>query len=198
MGGQRWGYVGVSVFPPAPPAPAGPPQTRVIHPPPAPAPVSRRPSRYGCEECANSQPLACGTLGPGSQPSPRTPSRPRPSRYDYEECDSAAAGKMMDHVRGVIAASPPGTKFGAFTLKARPRGGGKGGGRQPLGPQRERGRWRRACQRARAWHARACVANQPPPRPPPLPAPCADCGRLCVHRPHRRLRRQGPGPALCV
>lgn len=39
------------------------------------------------------------------------------SRYDYEECDSGAAGKMMDHVRSVIASSPPGTKFGAFTLQ---------------------------------------------------------------------------------
>ena len=38
------------------------------------------------------------------------------SRYDYEACESAAAEKMMDHVRGVIAASPPGTKFGAFEL----------------------------------------------------------------------------------
>jgi phosphoglucomutase len=40
------------------------------------------------------------------------------SRYDYEEVDSAAAAKVMDTVRGVIAASPPGTKFGAFTLAA--------------------------------------------------------------------------------
>lgn len=40
------------------------------------------------------------------------------SRYDYEECDAAAAGKMMEHVKAVIAASPPGTKFGGFTLKA--------------------------------------------------------------------------------
>lgn len=39
------------------------------------------------------------------------------SRYDYEECDSAAAAKMMDHVKSVIAASPAGTKFGSFTLK---------------------------------------------------------------------------------
>lgn len=38
------------------------------------------------------------------------------SRYDYEECDSKAAESMMEHVRGVIAASPPGTKFGAFEL----------------------------------------------------------------------------------
>jgi phosphoglucomutase len=38
------------------------------------------------------------------------------SRYDYEACESAAAEKMMDHVRSVIAASPPGTKFGAFEL----------------------------------------------------------------------------------
>eukprot|EP00882_Tetradesmus_deserticola_P000799 GHRQ01000870.1.p1 GENE.GHRQ01000870.1~~GHRQ01000870.1.p1 ORF type:complete len:603 (+),score=288.46 GHRQ01000870.1:175-1983(+) len=38
------------------------------------------------------------------------------SRYDYEACESAAAEKMMDHVRGVIADSKPGTKFGAFEL----------------------------------------------------------------------------------
>ncbi len=38
------------------------------------------------------------------------------SRYDYEECDSESAGKLMDHLRGVIASSPPGTKFGAFEL----------------------------------------------------------------------------------
>lgn len=39
------------------------------------------------------------------------------SRYDYEECDSGDAAKMVEHIKGVIAASPPGTKFGAFTLK---------------------------------------------------------------------------------
>ena len=46
------------------------------------------------------------------------PSAPHfaPSRYDYEEVDSAAAAKVMDQVRSVIAASPPGTKFGPFTL----------------------------------------------------------------------------------
>jgi hypothetical protein len=38
------------------------------------------------------------------------------SRYDYEECDSQAAENMMNHVRQVIASSPPGTKFGAFEL----------------------------------------------------------------------------------
>jgi len=38
------------------------------------------------------------------------------SRYDYEECDAAAANRMMEHVRGVIAASPKGTKFGPFEL----------------------------------------------------------------------------------
>ena len=31
------------------------------------------------------------------------------SRYDYEEVDSAKAAAVMDTVRGVIAASPPGT-----------------------------------------------------------------------------------------
>jgi phosphoglucomutase len=38
------------------------------------------------------------------------------SRYDYEECSSEAAGKMVDHVRGVVAAAKPGDKFGAYTL----------------------------------------------------------------------------------
>lgn len=39
------------------------------------------------------------------------------SRYDYEECSSADANKMMDHIRGVIAAAKPGDKFGAFELQ---------------------------------------------------------------------------------
>lgn len=38
------------------------------------------------------------------------------SRYDYENCSSEDANKMMDHVKQVIANSPPGTKFGDFTL----------------------------------------------------------------------------------
>mmetsp|Transcript_8438 Transcript_8438/g.20281 ORF Transcript_8438/g.20281 Transcript_8438/m.20281 type:complete len:562 (+) Transcript_8438:198-1883(+) len=39
------------------------------------------------------------------------------SRYDYEGCDSGDANRMMDHIRGVIAESPKGTKFGAFELE---------------------------------------------------------------------------------
>ncbi|GFR42319.1 hypothetical protein Agub_g3226 [Astrephomene gubernaculifera] len=39
------------------------------------------------------------------------------SRYDYEECSSADAGRMMDHLRGVIAAAQPGDAFGDFKLK---------------------------------------------------------------------------------
>ncbi len=39
------------------------------------------------------------------------------SRYDYEECSSADANKMIDHLRGVIAAAKPGDKFGAFELQ---------------------------------------------------------------------------------
>jgi phosphoglucomutase len=38
------------------------------------------------------------------------------SRYDYEEVDSAKAAAVMDTVRGVIKASPPGTKVGAFEV----------------------------------------------------------------------------------
>eukprot|EP00878_Enallax_costatus_P002896 GHUV01003090.1.p1 GENE.GHUV01003090.1~~GHUV01003090.1.p1 ORF type:complete len:440 (+),score=170.70 GHUV01003090.1:566-1885(+) len=38
------------------------------------------------------------------------------SRYDYENCKSEDAEKMMSHIREVIAASPPGTKFGNFEL----------------------------------------------------------------------------------
>jgi phosphoglucomutase len=38
------------------------------------------------------------------------------SRYDYENCKSEDAEKMMNHIREVIAASPPGTKFGNFEL----------------------------------------------------------------------------------
>jgi phosphoglucomutase len=38
------------------------------------------------------------------------------SRYDYEEVDSGKAKAVMDQVRSVIDASPPGTKFGPFTL----------------------------------------------------------------------------------
>eukprot|EP00244_Chara_vulgaris_P002449 TRINITY_DN1433_c0_g1_i3.p1 TRINITY_DN1433_c0_g1~~TRINITY_DN1433_c0_g1_i3.p1 ORF type:complete len:675 (-),score=170.04 TRINITY_DN1433_c0_g1_i3:330-2312(-) len=41
------------------------------------------------------------------------------SRYDYEECDADASNQMMDHLRGIIAKSTPGDKFGdgAYTLK---------------------------------------------------------------------------------
>lgn len=39
------------------------------------------------------------------------------SRYDYEECDSAAANKMMDHIREIQSKSPKGTKFGDFVLE---------------------------------------------------------------------------------
>merc|ERR1712118_358015 len=35
------------------------------------------------------------------------------SRYDYEGCESEGANAMMDHVRTVIAASPPGTNDGS-------------------------------------------------------------------------------------
>jgi len=38
------------------------------------------------------------------------------SRYDYEGCDTDAANAMMDHVRGVIAASPPGTEIGGYEV----------------------------------------------------------------------------------
>eukprot|EP00798_Chlamydomonas_sp_ICE-L_P004420 gene4420-14551_t len=39
------------------------------------------------------------------------------SRYDFEEVSSEDAGKVMDHVRSVIAASPKGTKLGDFTVE---------------------------------------------------------------------------------
>jgi len=39
------------------------------------------------------------------------------SRYDYEAVESEKADAMMNHVREVIKASPPGTKFGAFELQ---------------------------------------------------------------------------------
>jgi len=38
------------------------------------------------------------------------------SRYDYEECSSADAEKMMEHLRGVIASSKKGDKYGSFAL----------------------------------------------------------------------------------
>jgi len=38
------------------------------------------------------------------------------SRYDYEACESEGANAMMDHVRTVIAASPPGTKVGSYEV----------------------------------------------------------------------------------
>ncbi|CAG9464436.1 unnamed protein product [Pedinophyceae sp. YPF-701] len=38
------------------------------------------------------------------------------SRYDYEECASEGAEAMMEHLRGVIAASKKGDKFGPFEL----------------------------------------------------------------------------------
>eukprot|EP00803_Ostreobium_quekettii_P011706 evm.model.scf_2179.1 EVM.evm.TU.scf_2179.1 scf_2179:3923-6492(+) len=38
------------------------------------------------------------------------------SRYDYEQCDTAAANKVMDQVRSVIAASPPGSKIGDYEV----------------------------------------------------------------------------------
>lgn len=63
---------------------------------------------------------------PSSTPPSTHPPHPfPPSRYDYEECDSGAAAKMVTHIKEVIANSPPGTKFGAFTLKeVRFRNGG--------------------------------------------------------------------------
>ena len=39
------------------------------------------------------------------------------SRYDYEGVDSGDAGKVMDHVRSIIADVKPGSKLGPFTLK---------------------------------------------------------------------------------
>ncbi len=39
------------------------------------------------------------------------------SRYDYEGVDSGDAGKVMDHLRGIIAESKPDSKLGGFTLK---------------------------------------------------------------------------------
>jgi phosphoglucomutase len=38
------------------------------------------------------------------------------SRYDYEECSSDDANKMVEHVRGIIAACKKGDKYGAYTL----------------------------------------------------------------------------------
>ena len=38
------------------------------------------------------------------------------SRYDYEGVDSKAAQQLVEHLRGLIASSGPGTKFGAYEL----------------------------------------------------------------------------------
>lgn len=38
------------------------------------------------------------------------------SRYDYEGVDSAAAERLVGHLRGPVASSPPGTMFGAYEL----------------------------------------------------------------------------------
>ena len=40
------------------------------------------------------------------------------SRYDYEGVDSDAANALMQHVRKVIADSPPGTRLGEYEVKA--------------------------------------------------------------------------------
>jgi phosphoglucomutase len=40
------------------------------------------------------------------------------SRYDYEGVDSDAANKMVEHVRKVMAESPPGTKLGGYEIQA--------------------------------------------------------------------------------
>ena len=40
------------------------------------------------------------------------------SRYDYESVDSAAADKMVAHLRSVIASSKKGDKFGEFVLES--------------------------------------------------------------------------------
>ena len=40
------------------------------------------------------------------------------SRYDYEGVDSAAANNMVEHLRKVIADSPPGTKIGGYEVQA--------------------------------------------------------------------------------
>jgi phosphoglucomutase len=39
------------------------------------------------------------------------------SRYDYEGCESDAANKMVEHLRGILAKSGKGTKFGDYTLE---------------------------------------------------------------------------------
>ncbi|KAL2628810.1 hypothetical protein R1flu_013496 [Riccia fluitans] len=39
------------------------------------------------------------------------------SRYDYEECDSDSANKMVDHLRGIIASSKKGDKYGSYELE---------------------------------------------------------------------------------
>ncbi|CAK9863054.1 unnamed protein product [Sphagnum jensenii] len=38
------------------------------------------------------------------------------SRYDYEECESTGANKMVEHLRGIISSSKPGTTYGNYTL----------------------------------------------------------------------------------
>ena len=40
------------------------------------------------------------------------------SRFDYEGVESDAANSMVEHLRAVQADSKPGTKFGAYELKA--------------------------------------------------------------------------------
>ncbi|CAA7410994.1 unnamed protein product [Spirodela intermedia] len=39
------------------------------------------------------------------------------SRYDYEECESEGANQMIDHLREILAASKPGTKYGNYSLR---------------------------------------------------------------------------------
>jgi hypothetical protein len=68
--------------------------------------------------CSLHPPPAAGAdLLPPPPPRPSTTTNPSHSRYDYEGVESEKADAMMAHVRQVIAASPPGTKFGAFNLK---------------------------------------------------------------------------------
>ena len=38
------------------------------------------------------------------------------SRYDYEGVDSEAAQRLVEHLRGLIASSKPGAKFGPYEL----------------------------------------------------------------------------------
>ena len=62
--------------------------------------------------------LTCSDLRPPANHQKNArPLKPVRSRYDYEGVESEKAGKVMEHLRGVIASAKKADKFGDFSLE---------------------------------------------------------------------------------